>query len=204
MNFSRRESASKNRHPERSSAQRNAVEGPLTIPASLSSSPSNPLLALPQEQKENIFIWLREGSDHDAINLRLRDPTTLRHQRRNQRIFHRVRPRTLDPPLDRAAQEADAIISQVRRNPGQIPEAILVALGQEAFAKSPAAKSLPRTSPATPPSFSAPGIRPLRTRPELKTKNFRSPAATPPKRPSTPSPANSLKTRPQQQDQPNQ
>ena len=97
-------------------------------------SSSNPLLALPQEQRENIFIWLREGSDHDAINLRLQDAglpaatrreidqffTAYAHERRTRRN-------------DRAAEEADALIALVRRSPRQIPEAVLAALGQEAF-----------------------------------------------------------------------
>lgn len=105
---------------------------PLPRPTPVNTT--NPLLSLPQKQKEDIFIWLREGCDHDAINLRLKEAdlppasnreieeffTAYAHERWNRRI-------------DRAAQEADALITLVRRSPGQIPEAVLAALGQEAF-----------------------------------------------------------------------
>ena len=96
--------------------------------------PGNPLLALPQEAREDIFIWLREGCDHEAVNVRLKDRelpaatprqidqffTSYAHERWNRRI-------------DPAAQEADALIALVRQSPSQIPDAVLAALGQEAF-----------------------------------------------------------------------
>jgi hypothetical protein len=117
----------KDRHPE-------LVEGPLTIPASLPPSPSNPLLALAQEQKENIFIWLREGSDHDAINLRLQDAgLPFATEREINSFFTEYAHERWTRRIDRAAEEADALIALVRRSPGQIPEAVLAALGQEAF-----------------------------------------------------------------------
>jgi hypothetical protein len=95
---------------------------------------ANPLLSLPQEQKENIFIWLREGSDHDAINLRLQDaglPSATKSQ--IDLFFTEYAHERWSRRIDRAAEEADALIALVRRAPGQIPEAVLAALGQEAF-----------------------------------------------------------------------
>ena len=97
---------------------------------------TNPLLSLPQDKKENIFIWLREGSDHEAINLRLRDHELPAATKDEINFFFTeyARDRWTNR-LGRAAQEADAIISEVRRSGGQIPEATLVALGQEAFSQ---------------------------------------------------------------------
>ena len=132
---------------------RTAVEGPGSLPVEsgqrivappLSDSPSltdlpaksspNPLLLLPQEQKENIFIWLREGSDHDAINLRLQDAGLPSATRREiDQFFTAYAHERWTRRIDRAAEEADALIALVRRSPGQIPEAVLAALGQEAF-----------------------------------------------------------------------
>jgi hypothetical protein len=100
----------------------------------MKESSSNPLLALAQEQKENIFIWLREGSDHDAINLRLQDAGLPSASRREIDLFFTAYARERwTRRIDRAAEEADALIALVRRSPGQIPEAVLAALGQEAF-----------------------------------------------------------------------
>lgn len=94
----------------------------------------NPLLSLTQEQKEELFIWLREGSDHDAINLRLRDhelPTASR--REIDQFFTAYARERWSRRIDRAAEEADAIIDLMRRSSAQIPDAVLAALGQEAF-----------------------------------------------------------------------
>jgi hypothetical protein len=94
----------------------------------------NPLLTLPQEQKENIFIWLREGTDHEGITLRLQDaglPSATRQE--VDQFFTAYARERWTHRIDRAAEEADALISLVRRSPGQIPEAVLAALGQEAF-----------------------------------------------------------------------
>ena len=104
----------------------------------------NPLLSLPQEQKENLFIWLREGSDHDAIKLRLQDaglPSATKSQ--VDSFFTEYARDRWTSRLGRAADEADAIISQVRLSRGQIPEATLVALGQEAFSQISSGKATP-------------------------------------------------------------
>ena len=94
----------------------------------------NPLLSLPQEQKENIFIWLREGSDHDAINLRLQDAGLPNASRREiDQFFTAYARERWTRRIDRAAEEANALTALVRRSPGQISEAVLAALGQEAF-----------------------------------------------------------------------
>ena len=106
------------------------------------SASTNPLLALPQGQKENIFIWLREGSDHEAINIRLREknlpPAT---EREINSFFTQYAQERWHNRLGRAAVEADAIISQVRQDRGHIPEATLAALGQEAFSQIASGKA---------------------------------------------------------------
>jgi hypothetical protein len=94
----------------------------------------SPLLALPQDQKENIFIWLREGADVNAINFRLRDaglPAATRQE--IDAFFTSYAQERWTNRVGRAAEEANALMGLVRGSPGQIPEAILAALGQEAF-----------------------------------------------------------------------
>ena len=95
---------------------------------------TNPLLRLPQDQREDIFIWLREGADHDAINIKLLDKQLPAATPREIDQFFRVYARERwDRRVDRAAQEADALIGSMRRTSGNLPEALLAALGQEAF-----------------------------------------------------------------------
>ena len=95
---------------------------------------TNPLLRLPQLQREDIFIWLREGADYDAINLKLLDKDLPAATPREIDQFFRVYARERwERRVDRAAEEANALIGSMRRTPGNLPEALLAALGQEAF-----------------------------------------------------------------------
>jgi hypothetical protein len=110
------------------------VEGPLNIPPPATATEPNPLLRLPQDDREEIFIWLREGSDYDAINIKLLDkglPTAT--PREIDHFFRTYAHDRWTRRIDRAAEEANALIASVRRSPGNMPEAVLVALGQEAF-----------------------------------------------------------------------
>ena len=96
--------------------------------------PGNPLLALPQEDKEAIFIWLREGCDHEAVNVRLRDRELPAATKREiDQFFKAYAHERWTRRIDRAAQEANALVALVRQSPSQIPDAVLAALGQEAF-----------------------------------------------------------------------
>jgi hypothetical protein len=107
------------------------VEGPLAQPP---PTPPNPLLRLPQEQREDIFIWLREGADYDAINVKLLDkdlPTAT--PREIDQFFRAYARERWERRVDRAAEEANALMTSMRRSPGNLPEAVLAALGQEAF-----------------------------------------------------------------------
>jgi hypothetical protein len=95
---------------------------------------SNPLLRLPQDQREDIFIWLREGADYDAINLKLLDKDLPAATPREIDQFFRAYARERwERRVDRAAEEASALMTSMRRSPGNLPEAVLAALGQEAF-----------------------------------------------------------------------
>jgi hypothetical protein len=105
---------------------------PSAIP--LNSAGANPLLRLPQDQREDIFIWVREGADYDAINVKLLDNGLPSATPREIDHFFRAYARERwERRVDRAAQEADALMTSVRRTPGNLPEAVLAALGQEAF-----------------------------------------------------------------------
>ena len=101
---------------------------------STTCSNSNPLLALPQEQKEKTFLWLREGADYDAIDIRLRDADlpAATHEEIDD-FFKSYAHERWTNRIDRAAQEANALLNLVRQSPNEIPEAILAVLGQEAF-----------------------------------------------------------------------
>jgi hypothetical protein len=114
----------------------NASGMPLDAQASVlpDSRTLNPLLRLPQDQREDIFIWLREGADYDAINIKLLDkdlPTAT--PREIDQFFRAYARERWERRVDRAAEEADALITSMRRTPGNLPEAVLAALGQEAF-----------------------------------------------------------------------
>ena len=94
----------------------------------------NPLLSLPHDQKEDIFSLIRDGFEYDIIKSRL--PTTDLPSATDAEVkdfFGQYARERWTRRLDRAADEADALISLARRSPDQIPEAVLTALGQEAF-----------------------------------------------------------------------
>jgi hypothetical protein len=102
--------------------------------ASIEARSSNPLLRLPQDQREDIFIWLREGADYDAINIKLLDKDLPAATPREIDQFFRAYARERwERRVDRAAEEANALMTSMRRTPGNLPEAVLAALGQEAF-----------------------------------------------------------------------
>jgi hypothetical protein len=94
----------------------------------------NPLLDLTESQKEDLFVYLREGADEEVIAEKLQElgcpATTRRHIDHFFKIFAQER---WTKRVDRAAQEAEALIQLVRRSPSQFSEGVLAALGQEAF-----------------------------------------------------------------------
>jgi hypothetical protein len=95
---------------------------------------ANPLLNLPHDQKEDIFSLMRDGFEYDIIKSRLRAADLPPATDDEVEIFFADYARERwTRRVDRAAEEANALISLVRRSPGQIPEAVLAALGQEAF-----------------------------------------------------------------------
>ena len=100
----------------------------------IENAATNLLLRLPQKDREDIFIWLREGADYDAINIKLLDKDLPAASPREIDQFFRAYARERwERRVDRAAEEASALISSMRRTPGNLPEAVLAALGQEAF-----------------------------------------------------------------------
>jgi hypothetical protein len=107
-------------------------------------SETNPLLTLTQEQKEKLFILIREGGHQEAVKLRLEEYGVASYTKSQVDLFflEYARDRWTDR-LGRAADEADAIIAQVRQKRGQIPEATLIALGQEAFSQISSGKATP-------------------------------------------------------------
>jgi hypothetical protein len=96
----------------------------------------NPLLKLSATQKETLLDLLRAGNDLEIINTYLQDqelpPTSKQEVAEFFQLYSRER---WTRRLDLAAQEADTILTLVRQSSGQIPEALLAALGQAAFSK---------------------------------------------------------------------
>jgi hypothetical protein len=110
----------------------------------MNETSSNPLLSLTQEQKEKLFILVREAAHLEAINLHVREYGISSVTKTQVDSFFTAYARERwTGRLGRAADEADAIISQVRRSRGQIPEATLAALGQEAFSQISSGKASP-------------------------------------------------------------
>jgi hypothetical protein len=110
----------------------------------MNESEPNPLLSLPYEEKEKLFILIREGAHREAVNLRLEEyGISSATKKQVDLFFHEHAQDRWTDRLGRAADEADAIISQVRQSRGQIPEATLVALGQEAFSQIASGKATP-------------------------------------------------------------
>jgi hypothetical protein len=94
----------------------------------------NPLLNLTQEKKEKIFSLLRDGIDYDAITaLEAKFQLPAATPPQVDQFFTTYARERWTRRVDRAAEEADALMGLVRRSPDQIPEAVLAALGQEAF-----------------------------------------------------------------------
>jgi len=113
----------------------NPPPGPLEEPLLPSDSPpANPLLSLSEAQKEDLFVYLREGADDEVIFEHLAEYGCPRPTRRQLDHFFKLHAQERwTKRIDRAAQEADALVTLVGRSPGHFSDAILAALGQEAF-----------------------------------------------------------------------
>jgi hypothetical protein len=100
----------------------------------LSGPVKNPLLRLSEAQKEDLFVYLREGADEEVIQEKLSELGCRSYVRRQVDQFFKIYAQERwTKRIDRAAQEADALIQLVRRSPAQFSEGVLAALGQEAF-----------------------------------------------------------------------
>jgi hypothetical protein len=92
----------------------------------------NPLLSLPTKKKEQIFFLLRKCKLTDDA---LRQQTGIAglSQRQVDQFFAKYADEFWTKRVERAANEANALIRLVRKNPVEFSEGVLAALGQEVF-----------------------------------------------------------------------
>ncbi len=94
----------------------------------------NPLFDLPEKDRSQIFVWLRECPYTDAVQQMLRE-RGLGEVARAQidEFFEREAHNHWEVRIQRAATEADALVELVEACPVKFSAGILAALGQEAF-----------------------------------------------------------------------
>jgi len=92
----------------------------------------NPLLSLPKKKKDQIFFLLR--------NFKLTDDTLRQQtgiagltQRQVDQFFAKYADEFWTQRVERAADEANALIRLVQKNPVEFSDGVLAALGQEVF-----------------------------------------------------------------------
>ena len=95
---------------------------------------ANPLFDLAEEPRAKLFMWLRECPYDDAVRHMLREqgvaevtPTQLNEFFQHEAEHH------WEMRIQRAAQEANALVQLVEKSPVKFSSGILAALGQEAF-----------------------------------------------------------------------
>ncbi len=129
------------RHPKKSEANRERWR---KIKAGLLPNPdkvvkttrrsNNPLFDLPEEQRAKLFAWLRECPYDDAVRHMFRDegiPEVSKAQLND--FFQFEAEQHWEQRIERAAQEANALVRLVEKSPVQFSAGILAALGQEVF-----------------------------------------------------------------------
>jgi hypothetical protein len=92
----------------------------------------NPLLSLPTEKKEQIFVHLRKCKLTDEA-VRKRTGIAGLTKRQVNQFFAKYADEFWTKRVERAANEATALIRLVRKNPVEFSEGVLAALGQEVF-----------------------------------------------------------------------
>jgi hypothetical protein len=95
---------------------------------------ANPLFDLPERERSQIFVWLRECPYQDAVQTMLRDRGLLDITRPQiEQFFEREAEHHWQVRLGRAATEANALVTLAEESPVKFSAGILAALGQEAF-----------------------------------------------------------------------
>jgi len=111
--------------------------GEMTHPDKYPKAPSrsvNPLFDLPEEQRAKLFVWLRECPYDDAVRYMLRDQgITDTTPAQLEDFFQFEAQQHWEKRIQRAAQEANALVQLVEKSPVKFSSGILAALGQETF-----------------------------------------------------------------------
>jgi hypothetical protein len=94
----------------------------------------NPLLDLSEEQRAKLFAWLRECPYDDAVQHMLREQGIAEASSAQLNdFFQHEAEQHWEKRIERAAQEANALVQLVEKSPVKFSSGILAALGQEAF-----------------------------------------------------------------------
>jgi len=100
----------------------------------LGKSERNPLLDLPEEQRAKLFMWLRICPYDDAVQQVLKDQGVEGVTRAHlDDFFQQEAESHWEKRIERATQEANALVQLVEKSPVSFSSGILAALGQEAF-----------------------------------------------------------------------
>jgi hypothetical protein len=95
---------------------------------------ANPLLALPDKERSQLFAWLRECPYNDAVQHILKDQGVGDVSSAQLSEFFQLEAEShWEQRIERAAFEANALVELAEKCPGKFSGAILAALGQEAF-----------------------------------------------------------------------
>jgi hypothetical protein len=92
----------------------------------------NPLLSLPTKKKEKMFALLRKCQETDESVQKQTGMAGLTKRQVDQ-FFAKYADEFWNKRVGRAANEANALIRLVRKNPVEFSEGVLAALGQEVF-----------------------------------------------------------------------
>jgi hypothetical protein len=111
-------------HPDQVARERHFAE----------ASEPNPLFDLPEQDRAELFAWLRECPFWDAVLTMLGDKD-LGHVTKEQvnEFFQEEAVAHWQVRMERAAMEADAVVRLVEDHVPKFSAGILAALGQEAF-----------------------------------------------------------------------
>jgi phosphoribosylformylglycinamidine (FGAM) synthase PurS component len=109
-------------------------EGTAPLPTRRTARSVNPLLDLSEEARAKLFAWMRDCPYNDAVLHMLKEqgiedvkPLEL------EDFFQFEAEQHWEKRIQRAAQEANALVKLVEKSPVKFSSGILAALGQEAF-----------------------------------------------------------------------
>jgi hypothetical protein len=109
-------------------------EGAAPLPVRRTARSVNPLLDLSEEARAKLFAWMRDCPYDDAVLHMLKEQGIEDVKRLELEDFFQFEAEQhWEKRIQRAAQEANALVKLVEKSPVKFSSGILAALGQEAF-----------------------------------------------------------------------